>query len=206
MLKPQEIRYGTDRGLVSSSRAFTSGDWRKSKIFVHYPNDLRIWINGNAEESWRIANQGIAHELLPFGWLAIGTDGFYECSECIDGKRYDRASSPECVFVDGRGTWLSFDGIATSGSVAVRREKEGKGLSIITIEGVDRLVIAKPGGTFTSDDVRATIEAVARAEAITVQAFDLSDKDLGEVAIQQTESGWEFKPPASTVRLDIAVK
>jgi len=206
MLKPQEIRYGTDRGLVSSSRAFTSGDWRKSKIFVHYPNDLRIWINGNAEESWRIAHQGIAHELLPFGWLAIGTDGFYECSECIDGKRYDRSSSPECVFFDGRGTWLSFDGIATSGSVAVRREKEGKGLSIITIEGVDRLVIAKPGGTFTSDDVRATIEAVARAEAITVQAFDLSDKDLGEVAIQQTESGWEFKPPASTVRLDIAVK
>ena len=71
---------------------------------------------------------------------------------------------------------------------------------------MDRLVIAKPDGTFTSDDVRAVIGAVAQAEAIAVQAFDLSDKDLGEVAIQRTESGWELKPPASTVRLEVSVK
>ena len=206
MLKPQEIRYGTDHGLVSSSQAFTSGDWRKSNIFVHYPDDLRIWINGNPEESWGIERQGAMHNLPPFGWLAIGTDGFYECSESIDGKRYDRASSPECIFVDGRGSWRSFDGIATSGSVAVRRAKERKGLSIITVEGVDRLVIAEPAGRSASNDVRATIGAVARAKAIAVQAFDLSDTDLGEVAIQRTESGWELKPPASTVRLDVAAK
>jgi hypothetical protein len=206
MLKPQEIRYGTDRGLVSSSQAFSSGDWRKSKIFVHYPDDLRIWINGNAEESWQIEHQGAMHDLPPFGWLAVGTDGFYECSESLDGKRYDRATSPECIFVDGRGTWRSFDGIATSGSVAVRCAEESKGLSIITIEDVDRLVVAKPGDTFVSDDVRAAIGAVAHAEAISAQAFDLSDKDLGEVAIQRTESGWELKPPASTVRLVVAAK
>jgi len=206
MLKPQEIRYGTDRGLVSSSQAFASGDWRKSKLFIHYRDDLRIWINGNAEESWRIEHQDVMHNLPPFGWLAIGADGFHECSESIDGKRYDRVSSPECVFVDGRGTWRSFDGIATSGSVAVRRAKEGKGLSIITIEGVDRLVIAESGGTFAPHDVRATVGAVARAKEIDVQAFDVSDKDLGEVAIQRTESGWELKPPASTVRLDVAAK
>jgi hypothetical protein len=206
MLKPLDIRYGTDHGLVSSSQAFSSGDWRKSKIFVHYPDDLRIWVNGNAEQSWQIDHQGTVHDLPPFGWLAIGKDGFYECSESIDGKRYDRASSPECVFVDGRGTWRSFDGIETAGSVAVRCGKQSKGLSIITVEGVDRLVIAEPAGAFTSNDVRATIGAIAGAKVIAVQAFDLSDKDLGEVAIQRTESGWELKPPASTVRLGVAAK
>jgi hypothetical protein len=206
MLKPREIRYGTDHGLVSSSEALSRGDWRKSKIFVHYPNGLRIWINGNAEESWRIEEQGATHNLPPFGWLAIGTDGFYECSESIEGKRYDHASSPECIFLDGRGTWRSFNGIATSGSVAVRRAKEGKGLSIITAEGVDRLVITPPVGTFDSDDVRAIIRAVAHAEEIAWHAFDLSDKDLGEVAIHRTESGWALKPPASTLRLDVALK
>jgi hypothetical protein len=206
MLKPQEIRYGTANGLVSSSEAFLSGDWRKSKIFVRYPGDLRIWVNGNAEESWRIEHQGTAHELPPFGWLAIGTDGFYECSESLDGKRYDRASSPDCVFVDGRGTWRSFDGIETSGSVAVRRAMDDKSLSIITVEGMDRLMIAKPGGTFTLDDVRTAIEAVAHAESIMVKAFDPNNNDLGEVAIQKTESGWELKPPDSTVRLEVAVK
>ena len=206
MLKPQDIRYGTDQSLVSSSQAFWSGDWRKSKIFVHYPDDLRIWVNGNAKESWQIEHKGTVHNLPPFGWLAIGTDGFYECSESVDGQRYDRASSPECIFIDGRGSWRSFDGIATSGSVAVRRSKESKGLSIITIESVDKLMIAEPGGTFMSNDVRATIGAIARAKTIAVQAFDLSDNDLGEVTIQRTESGWELKPPASTVRLDVAVK
>jgi len=206
MLKPQEIRYGTDHGLVSSSQAFTSGSWRKSKIFIRYPNGLRIWINGNAEESWQVEHRGATHNLSPFGWFAIGTDGFHECSASIDGKRYDRASSPQCIFVDGRGSWRSFDGIATSGSVAVRCAKGSKGLSIITVEGVDRLVIAEPDGTFTSNDVRTTIALVARAKAIAVQAFDLSGKDLGEVAIQRTESGWELKPPASTVRLDVAAK
>jgi len=206
MLKPREIRYGTDHGLVSSSKAFSSGNWRKSKIFVHYPDDLRIWINGNADEPWRVEHQSVTHNVPPFGWLAVGRDDFYECSESLDGKRYDRASSPECIFVDGRGTWRSFDGIATSGSVAVRRAKERKGLSIITIEGVDRLVISKPGGTFASDDVRATIGAVAHAEAIVVQAFDLNDNDLGEVTIQRTESGWKLKPPAFTVRLYVAAK
>jgi hypothetical protein len=210
MLKPLEIRYGTDHGLISSSQAFLSGDWRKSKIFIRYPGDLRIWVNGNAEESWQIEHQGTAHELPPFGWLAIGADGFYECSESLDGKRYDRASSPECIFVDGRGTWRSFDGVATSGSVAVQRAKECKGLSIITVEGVDRLMITKPGPDghrdFTSDDVRATMDKVAGAKAITVQAFDLSRKDVGEVTIRQTESGWELKPPASAVRLNVAPK
>ncbi|MHC4517702.1 MAG: hypothetical protein ACYTAS_03860, partial [Planctomycetota bacterium] len=206
MLKPQKIRYGTDHGLVSSSEAFLGGDWRKSKIFVHYPEDLRIWINGNADEPWRVEHQSITHNLPPFGWLAIGTDGFYECSESLDGKRYDRARSPACVFVDGRGTWRGFDGIATSGSVAVRRAREGKGLSIITIEDVDRLVITRPDGTFASDDVRATIGAVAHAEAIAGHAFDLGDEDLGEVTMQRTKSGWELRPPASTVRLDVAAK
>jgi len=146
------------------------------------------------------------HDLPPFGWLAIGKDSFYECSESIDGKRYDRASSPECVFVDGRGTWRSFDGIAPSGSMVVRCGKQSESLSIIIIEGVDRLVIAGPGGTFASNDVRATVAAVAHAKAIAVQAFDLSDEDLGEIAIQRTKSGWELKPPASTVRLDVAAK
>jgi hypothetical protein len=204
MLKPQRICYGTDLGLVSSSQAFASGDWRKSKLFVHYPNDLRIWINGNAEEPWRFDYQSTVHELPPFGWLAIGGDGFYECSESLGGTRYDHASSPECVFIDGRGTWRSFAGIATSGSVAVRRTKVGIALSIITVEDVGRLMITEPSETFALDDVRATIGAVARAKAIAVQAFNLSDEDLGKVEIRRTESGWELKPPVSTVRLEVA--
>jgi hypothetical protein len=202
MLKPQEIRYGTEHGLVTSSEAFQSGAWRKSKLFVLYPNGLRLWVNGNATESWQVA--GIAHDLPPFGWLAIGMDGFIECSETLDGKRYDRASSPECVFMDGRGTWRRFDGIATSGSVAIRRANKGTGLSIITIEGVDNLMIAQPEGSFAAEDVRTTIGAIAQAQVIAARAFDETGRNLGEASVRQTESGWEVRPPGSAVRLEIA--
>jgi hypothetical protein len=201
MLKPKEIRYGTGQGLVSSSAAFLSGDWRKSKIFIEYPNGLRVWVNGNATEPWRVEHKGAASELPPFGWLAIGADGFYECSQSLDGQRYDRVSAPESVFLDGRGMWRDFDGIATSGSVAVRRARDGKGLSMIAIEGVDRLVLSKPGGTFGPQDVRTNIAAIAQSGAVTVRAFDQNEKDLGDVRTRRIASGWEIQPPASTVRL-----
>jgi hypothetical protein len=201
MLKPQEICYGTDDRLVTSSEAFLSGVWRQSKLFVLYPNGLRIWVNGDAAESWPVA--GIAHDLPPFGWLAIGMDGFLECSETLNGKRYDRVSSPEGVFLDGRGTWRRFDGIATSGSVAVRRAKKGTGLSIITVEGVDSLLITEPEGSFDAEDVRTTIGAVAQAPALATRAFDETGRNLGEVGVRQTDSGWEIRPPGPAVRLEI---
>ena len=206
MLKPEEIRYGTDRGTVSSSEAFLSGDWRKSQILIRYPGGLRVWVNGNASQSWRVEHEGVVHDLPPFGWLAVGADGFSECSEAADGKRYDRARAPQCVFLDGRGTWRDFDGIGTAGSVAVRRAKDGQGLSIVTIEGVDRLVIGKPPETFGPEDVPAAVAAVAQSRAIVVQAFDEQEKDLGEVAARRRESGWEIQPPRSAVRLEVRVK
>jgi hypothetical protein len=206
LLKPEEIRYGTERGTVSSSEAFLSGAWRQSKLFVRYPGGLRVWVNGNAAESWRVEHEGTAHDLPPFGWLASGADGFLECSEVVDGKRYDRVAAPVGLFLDGRGTWREFDGLGTSGSLAVRRAKDGPGLSIITIEGVDRFVLRRPPGIFGAEDVRTTLKAVAESQATAVRAFDEQDNELGETVVQRTAAGWEIRPPASTVRLEVRVK
>jgi hypothetical protein len=206
MLKPEEIRYAAGDGTVSSSKAFASGDWRNSQVFVRYPGGLSVWVNGNATRSWRVEHQGVIHQLPPFGWLAVGSDGFFESSEAVDGKRCDRAVTPECLFLDGRGTWRECEGIGASGSVAVRRAKEGRGLSITAIEGVDRLLIQRPQGRFGSEDVRTSIAAVAKAEALAVKALDQNEKALGEVALRRTTSGWEIRPPQATVWLDVAAK
>ncbi len=206
LLKPQEIRYGTDHGLVSSSEAFQSGEWRKSKLSVLYPNGLHLWVNGNAKESWQVRHEDTKHDLPPFGWFAVGTDGFYECSEARGDQRYDRVSSPECIFLDGRGTWRSFDGIGTSGSVAVRWAPGNAGLTIITVEGVDRIVITRPESTFPSYDVRTAIDVISQAENIAARAFDQNDKQIGEATTRHSISGWEIRPPASTVRLEITPK
>jgi hypothetical protein len=206
LLKPQEISYGTDHGLVSSSEAFQSGEWRKSKLSVLYPNGLHLWVNGNATESWQVRHEDTKHDLPPFGWFAVSTDGFYECSEARGAQRYDRVSSPECIFLDARGTWRSFDGIGTSGSVAVRWAPGNAGLTIITVEGVDRIVITRPESTFPSYDVRTAIDVISQAENIAARAFDQNDKQIGEATTRHSISGWEIRPPASTVRLEITPK
>ena len=135
---------------------------------------------------------------------------FFESSETVDGKRYDRAVAPECLFLDGRGQWRQCEGIGASGSVAVRRDKAGRGLSITTIEGVDRLVLETPQGRTTlknvPQDVRTVIGAVAQSEAVTARAFDLSEKDLGEVALRRTAIGWELRPPQAAVRLEVGAR
>ena len=203
MLKPEVIRYGTDRGSVTSSEAFLSGDWRRSQVFVRYPGGLCVWVNGNPEKPWRVENDGTAHELPPFGWLAVGKDGFFESSESIEGKRCDLAVTPECIFLDGRGSWRQCAGVGASGSVAVRRSRAGQGLSITTVEGVDRLVLGRTQGASGPDDVRTALGAIAQARALAARAFDAGDKDLGEVAAERTSSGWELRPPQAAVRLEV---
>jgi hypothetical protein len=51
--------------------------------------------------------------------------------------------------------------------------------------------------------VRTTIGAIAQAQKITARAFDETDRNLGEAAVRPIESGWEIRPPGSTVRLEI---
>ena len=206
LLKPEEIKYAAGQELIDSSTALRSGDWRNSQLFVRYPQGLQVWVNGNPHASWQVEHEGAVYDLPPFGWLAASPDGFLECSAAAEGKRYDRASCPDSVFVDGRGTWRSFDGVGTAGSVAVRAAQQGQGLSIITIERVERLTIEKPSGIFGPEDVRTTIGLVAESQAIAAQAFDMDGKDLGPARIQRVEAGWEIQPPAETIRVDVEIE
>jgi len=192
MVKPQEIRYGTTTDIVSASEAFLSGEWKKSRLFIQYPNSLQIWVNGNASESWEVTHQGVSHIMPPYGWLAIQSDEFYESSELVDGKRCDRVSCPELIFVDGRGSFCLLDGIGTSGSLAVRRSKEGNGLSMTAIEGVETITITSPKGSFGRKDVRTEVARLATAGSILVRAFDQNGKDLGNVSVSRRTAGWKI--------------
>ena len=207
MEKPKEIRYGTTTGTLSTSEAFLSGRWKESRLSIRYPNSLEIWINGNAAEPWKVTHQGTTHVLPPYGWLAVGADGFLESSELAsDGKRYDRVSSPEYVFVDGRGSPQTVDGVATSGSLAVRRNKEGNGLSLIAVEGVEGITISSPKKSFGANDVRTEIARVAKANRLSVRAFDMDGKDLGSATTAKTSSGWKIVSLAGSLRYEIQIK
>jgi hypothetical protein len=203
MRKPEEIRYGSQSGTLSSSEALLGGQWKMSRLYIRYPDALEIWVNGNDKEPWQIISKGEPHVLPPYGWLAIQSDVFYEGSELRDGKRVDRVSSPDYVFVDGRGTFRSFDGIGASGSVAVRRKKAGKGLSIVTIEGAEQIAITSPSRTYGQEDVRTHIARVAKAGHLSTRAFDLHGKDLGAVMVSKTSTEWKLQAKKDALRYEI---
>jgi hypothetical protein len=107
------------------------------------------------------------------------------------------------IFLDGRGVWRECDGVSASGSLAVRRVKDGSGLSVIVVEGVDRFVIRKPRQKSSPADVRTALSDIAGSKAITVRARDADERESGEIAIQRVPDGWEVRPPAKAVRLEI---
>ena len=130
MEKPEAIHYNGTNGLISSSEAFLSGDWRRSQLQIRYENGLEIWVNGNKKENWSVDWNGEHYLLPPFGWLAAQGKEFLSGSVLEEGKRYDRVSSPVYIFLDGRGTYRELEGVGSDGSVAARRLQKGDGLSI----------------------------------------------------------------------------
>jgi hypothetical protein len=203
MEKPQEIKYGTDDGLISSSEALLNGKWGKSRLYVRYPGDLKVWINGNAESIWKVDVRGDEHILPPFGWIAVQGSEFFESSEILDGTRCDRVVSPAYVFLDGRGVTRNFEGITTSGSLAVKPLGK-EGLIFITVEGVEKIGISTAKTIPDSaEDVRTMIAKAAEAEELIVEAFNADGTSLGKVSPTKSGDNWEISPVVGGLRYEV---
>jgi hypothetical protein len=205
MEKPEKILYGTDNGLTGSSEAFLNGDWKKSKLYVQYPGDLRVWVNGNATEHWKVEVDGAVHDLPPYGWLALQGVEFFESSELVDGSRCDRVSSSSYVFLDGRGVSHEFAGISSSGSLAVK-PLDGKGLLLIAVEGVDQVRLSKPDTmTRLAGDVRSLIAEAAAARSLKVEAFDADGLSLGPAKTSREDRGWTIASVPEALRYELKI-
>jgi hypothetical protein len=209
--KPEKIMYGDGESIVSSSAALLSGAWKKSRLYLRYPKDLEIWVNGGRDESWNIQAGKTGYALPPFGWVALQGRDFFTGSWLDSGSRCDWVSSPAYVFVDGRGVFRNFDGMGTAGSIAVR-QGEHSGISVIAVEGVDRLAITGSGKHYPGDDVRNAINRIARADSISVQAFDVKGKSLnnpGKTLVRNAATNgnqWDIPTSAKAVQYEITVK
>ena len=203
MRAPEQILYGTESGLVSSSEALLNGQWREGRLYLRYPGGLHVWINGNKEDVWRVSAGEKTAALPPYGWLAFKGDDFFERSALVREHRVDVAASPAYVYVDGRGKMIEHDGIETSGAVAVRRDSNEKGLSIIAVDGVDRIGISEPSKRYARNDVRRVVRNVARAEDVMVQAFDVDGGALGSAKTERTNGGWIILPVPDAIRYEV---
>lgn len=203
MRAPEEILYGTDAGLISSSKALLDGSWRDSRLFIRYPRGFRIWINGKDENDWCVDVDGTSVVLPPSGWVAVQGKEFFEQSALEDGHRIDHVGSPAYVYVDGRGKETHYDGIRTAGAVAVRSSSDGKGLSIIAVEGVDSFKISQPKGRYGRRDVRNLIGKVARWETLEVEAFDSEGNSLSPAPAKRDRGEWIIRAVPNAIRYEL---
>jgi hypothetical protein len=204
MERPEVILYGAGDGrLRDSSSAILNGDWKRSQIYTRYANGLELWVNGNPSEDWAVEVRGVGHALPPFGWAAVHGDDFYEASSLSDGSRWDRVGSPEYVFLDGRGAVRSFEGVAAAGSVAVKRIPfdGSEAVEVIVVEGLHRLDLLDPGGVYGWDDVRTRLSRLARAEGVTLNAFDVDGNAVeAGSATRVSGAGWSIPIAEGAVR------
>ena len=204
MQRPEVIRYGGSSGLVSSSEAFQTGAWKESRLYVRYPGSLEVWVNGNATKDWEIEVGGEKHLLPPFGWLARQGQEYYSGSEVMNGKRFDLSSSAEYLFLDGRGTRISKEGISTSGSLAVRPGSGQRTLSIITIDGVDSITIQPVDQPAATNPLTRRIGEAAKAERLAVRAINPDGQELGRIEATRNESGWVIRADSQARRYEIS--
>ncbi len=203
-----EIRYGTGSRLAGSSEALRTGAWKQNRLYLKYANGLQVWVNGNEQTAWTVAHAGRKYTLPPFGWLAAQGRDFVTASALADdGKRFDRLASPDCVFVDGRGTPRDFDGLGSAGSVAVRAAEGENGLSIVAVDAGDRLVLSAPKGVFGGRDVRTLMARIAAAAQVSLRGYDAAGKLVGERRLSRDagapRSGWEIPLLPGAVRSEV---
>jgi hypothetical protein len=205
--RPVDIRYGRGDSLISSSAAFLDGSWKSGRLYVKYGNGLEVWVNGDESGAWTVVRKKEKYVLPSFGWLATQGDDFFSGSILVDGRRADRVSSPHYVFLDGRGTFGTFEGIGTSGSVAVRVRPDHDGVSIIAVDGVGRLLISPTETPLGPGDARGAISWIARAEALSVNAYDVNGKQVGLQNLVRppgiSQPGWELMIMPKAVRYEV---
>jgi hypothetical protein len=206
MEKVEEIRYNGSRGPISSSQALLNGEWKRGQLNIRYANGLEAWVNGNEKQVWVVNFDGKQHSLPPFGWLAVQGNDFIASSLLEDGKRFDRVSSPDYVYLDGRGRYRESDGIGTADSVAVRPLPDGKGISIIAIERSSRLKLKSQQAQGKENDARSSIARLSRASRLQLETFDLGGKRIGLTILdpkEGAEKDWEIPLVAGAVRYDV---
>ena len=177
-VRPKTIEYADRTGkFLTPSQAHASNAIVDSRLHVEYENGTHVYVNRATEGNWTVKDHaGKPVELPVSGWLVYNpTNGFYELSANVGGRRIDYVKAAEYEFLDGRGQWTERGSLGAPGSVARRHGGDG------AVELIDICRNEKIG---------------FRAEAPGVLlAYDPEGKNLGKVETASPRSGWlEFKP------------
>jgi hypothetical protein len=177
-VRPTTIEYAGPGGrFFSPGEAHANGALELSRLHVVYENGTQVYVNRGKDGAWAVKDhQARTVELPPSGWLVFNSsNGFYELSAAVSGRRIDHVVASAYEFLDGRGQWIERGGLGAQGAVVLRR-KSADVLELIDLYGNDRIrFAAAPGGT--------------------LMAYDADGGSLGRAESTAPRTGWvEFKP------------
>jgi hypothetical protein len=189
--KVQRIAYWNGQFLVNSSEAIAWGALDRSQVYLYYPEQLEVWINGSSDKDWEVRVGRSVWTLPPYGWVASGPD-FLEVSVDVEGQRIDYVEAPGFRYFDGRGGRKTFRGISSPTPLVMRRLVLG-GKQKLEIVDVTR------SGLFGYSALVEPGESMGR-----VGYLDAGNTPRGVGRFDQTEG--LFRPPAGRAALRYMVE
>ena len=164
----RSIRYYNGGAWVDADAALRSGAAGRGQVMAVYRNGLATVVNAAREGNLDVAAGRRRLVLPPAGWAAWDTRGFLEYSALSGGNRCDFVSSPEYVYLDGRGTQAEAGGIASAGQVIVLR-RAGR-LRVVPVEPRTPFSLRltslglRPAGTLRLAFTRQSGETLSRSQ------------------------------------------
>lgn len=143
---PLRIAYWDGQSMVSSSDAITGGALSRSQLYLNYPGDLEIWVNGSADLDWKVRLGRDTWVLPPSGWVASGP-GLLEVSALVDGRRIDYLKTDDFLYYDGRGRSTAFRGWSSTGPLAVwlPGDADPSSIEVLDLGGTGRFALNPEG-------------------------------------------------------------
>jgi len=161
MIPAAEIRYHRQGAFHDITDALKKDALVANQVRVRYANGLQVAVNYNAKERWTTEVAGKKYDLSSFGWATASGNDFVEYCTELEGRRIGYVDSPVYRFADAGGRLHDFGPVATDGTVAIRKD-DPRGNKIIPIAQVTTISLEAPEGA-------------------CVQAYDATDKTLGDV-------------------------
>jgi hypothetical protein len=176
--------------MVSTSEAITGGALGRSQVYLQYPGDLELWVNGSTNRVWDVRVARDTWRLPPSGWVAVAP-GFLEVSAEVDGGRLDYLETADFVYYDGRGRTLPFRGWEAESPLAVRYHPDADppSMEVLDIGGSGRFTLAP-----------------RHARAAEVDVLDLAGTPAGPASFTNRMEGTEIQGPPGPHRYRIRLQ
>jgi hypothetical protein len=122
--RPLRILYSDGQQYVTPEKALSSEIASASRLYLAYPDDLEVWVNGNAGADWNIRADGRQWTLPPSGWLAKSPD-LLAFSALHEEHRIDYLAASDYLYFDPRDSETVYGAFHASSPLVVRREADG---------------------------------------------------------------------------------